>query len=49
VEPYTATVSRYLGGLCLDIRWKVLDIAVDEVSGVLFMLQALSTIHNDVW
>jgi hypothetical protein len=48
VRPYAATDSRYLGGLCLDIRWKVLDIATDEVPGALSMLEALSAIQNDV-
>jgi hypothetical protein len=49
VGPYVATISRYLRGLCLDIRWKVLDIAIDEVSGALYMLEALLAMQNDVW
>jgi hypothetical protein len=29
------TVTQYLGGLCLNIRWKVLDIAIDVVLGII--------------
>jgi hypothetical protein len=35
VGPGVVTVTRYLRGLCLNVRWMVLDIAIDVVSGVI--------------
>jgi hypothetical protein len=35
VGPGVATVTRYLRGLCLNVRWKVLDIAINVVSEVI--------------
>jgi hypothetical protein len=35
VGPGVAIVTRYLRGLCLNVRWKVLDIAINVVSEVI--------------
>jgi hypothetical protein len=42
-------VTQYLRVLCLKIRWKILDIAINVVSGVIIYVEALSAIRNVVW
>jgi hypothetical protein len=49
VGPTVATIIRFLGGFLLRMQLEVLFIAIDVMSVLLSMLDALPAIRNVVW